>query len=186
VAAALIVGLGVAAAMADDSEGDGKSAPAKSGWWSSWFAEKPKTKPKAEKKPPVEDRPAPPSMPESPAAQQQREMNAVLRRMEVCDRLRTIALETGNDELMRQAEALEARAQELYRQHTAQLPAAEQAVEETKPVETKPAAKKSDKGLDEPARARRRTAAGDGLKRMGMDFESRERDILKDTGRDRP
>jgi hypothetical protein len=176
----------VAVAMADDSESEAKGAPAKSGWWSSWFAEKPRAKPKSEKKPPVEEQPAPPRAEESPAAQQQREMNAVLRRMEVCDRLRTIALETGNDELMRQAEALEARAQELYRQHTMQLPSTEQPPEETKPVEKKPTAKKSDKGPDGAARTRRRPSFDGGLQRMGMDFDSRERDFLKETGRDRP
>jgi hypothetical protein len=188
VAAALIAGLGVAAAMADDADGDAKTTPAKSGLWSSWLGEKPKPKAKTTKKPPAEERPLP--RPAEPAGtEQQREMNAVLRRMEVCDRLRTIALQTGNDELMRQAEELEARAQEIYRRHTANPPAAAPVEEDTQPVEKKPAPKrKSDKALGESPRSSKWSSLGDRKDRMGIDFEMRERDVLKDvdTGRDRP
>ena len=188
VAAALIAGLGVAAAMADDSDSDAKTAAAKSGWWSSWLGEKPKPKAKAAKKPPAEEHPLP--RPVEPAgAEQQREMNAVLRRMEVCDRLRTIALQTGNDELMRRAEELEARAQEIYRRHTANPPAAAPVEEEAPPVEKKPAStRKSDKAAGDAILSKKPLSPGDRKSLMGAEFEMRERDVLKDveTGRDRP
>lgn len=57
------------------------------------------------------------------AAEQQRHMNAWFRRMEVCDRLRAIANETGNDALMNQADELAERANQLYRQQTSRMPA---------------------------------------------------------------
>ena len=165
VAAALIAGLGVAAAMADD-DSDAKTA----------------------KKPSAEERPLP--RPVEPAgAEQQREMNAVLRRMEVCDRLRTIALQTGNDELMRQAEELEARAEEIYRRHTANPPAAAPVEEDTQPVEKKPAPKRrSDKATGDGILSKKPFSPSDRKSLMGPEFEIRERDVLKDveTGRDRP
>ncbi len=187
-AAALIAGLGVAAAMADDADGDAKTAPAKSGWWSNWLGEKPKPKAKTTKKPPAEERPLP-RLVEPAGAEQQREMNAILRRMEVCDRLRTIALQTGNDELMRRAEELEARAQEIYRNHTANPPAAAPLEEEAQPVAKTPASKrKSDKPTGDAILSKKPLSPGDRKALMGAEFEMRERDVLKDveTGRDRP
>ena len=188
VAAALIAGLGVAAVMADDADSDAKTTPAKSGWWSSWLGEKPKPKVKTTKKPINEERPLP--RPVEPAgAEQQREMNAVLRRMEVCDRLRTVALQTGNDELMRQAEELEARAQEIYRRHTANPPVAAPLEEDIQPVEKTPAPKrKSDKPFDDGILSKKPFSPGDRKALMDAEFEMRERDVLKDvdTGRDRP
>ena len=49
-----------------------------------------------------------------------KEQAKFLRRQKVCDRLREVALENGDDELERQAELLEQRAWWLYEQRTAQ------------------------------------------------------------------
>jgi len=186
-AAALIVGLGAAAAVAEEPDGDAKAAPAKSGWWSNWLGEKPKPKAKIEKRPPAEDTPAPPRAADRGVMEQKRQMNAVLRRMEVCDRLRMVALQSGNEELMRQADELEARAREVYRQQTAHLPTQAQPLEaDQKPKEKKLAAKGlTDKEYDIETPAAKPV---DARSRLSGDFERRERDLINDTftGRDKP
>jgi hypothetical protein len=120
VAAALIVGLGAAVAAADDANGDSKAAPVKSGWWSGLFGDKPKPHAKADKKAEVE----PAALPNGAeiAIVEQRQRNAALRRVQVCDRLRQVAVQTGNADLERQVDEMEARAWEVYRQQTAHLP----------------------------------------------------------------
>jgi hypothetical protein len=121
-AAALVVGLGLTIAAAQESDGDLKPSNTKGGWW---VGEKPRYKGgKAEKKSkaPVEDKPALPNPAEMAAFEQERQMNAFSRRVEVCLRLRQIALDTGNEELQQKAEELEARAWEVYRKQTAHLP----------------------------------------------------------------
>ena len=90
------------------------------GLLSNLFHEKPKTQVKKENKP-TEIKPRPPSSTETAAAEQQRHMNALLRRMEVCDRLQMIANQTGNEALGNQASELEERAKEIYRRQTAGL-----------------------------------------------------------------
>lgn len=52
----------------------------------------------------------------------QHEKQAYLRRVEVCDRLRDIALETGNSDLERQADALALEAGRVWELRTARLP----------------------------------------------------------------
>ena len=118
--AALIVGLGGAVVFAGGPDNDVKPAP--KGWLSGLFTDKPKPPAKVDKKP-VETPPemTPPSV-ELAAVERQRQENAMLRRMEVCDRLRAIALQSNNEALMHQAEELLMRAEELYRQKTAGLP----------------------------------------------------------------
>jgi hypothetical protein len=74
------------------------------------------------------------------AFEQERQMNAFSRRVEVCLRLRQIALDTGNEELQQKAEELEARAWEVYRKQTAHLPLPAEAPDDAaNPVE-KPSA----------------------------------------------
>ncbi len=192
-AAALIVGLGAAAAVAEEPDGDAKAVSAKSGWWSNWLGEKPKPKAKIEKKPASEDTPAPPHTADMGVVEQKRQMNAVLRRMEVCDRLRMVALQNGNEELMRQADELEARAREVYRQQTAQLPTQARPVEaELKSNEKKFATKPTsgpigltgkEYDIETPA-----AKPVDARSRLSGDFERRERDLINDTftGRDKP
>lgn len=68
-------------------------------------------------------RPQPMATVTAMAAEQLRHKNAWLRRMEVCDRLKTIADQTGNEALLNQAYELEERANLLYRQQTYGLPA---------------------------------------------------------------
>jgi hypothetical protein len=116
----------VAVAAAQEPDSDLKPSTTKGGWW---VGEKPKYRSKADKKAkaPAEEKPALPSAAEVAAFEQERQMNAVLRRVEVCLRLRQVALDTGNDELQRQAEELETRAWEIYRKHTAHLPMPAQA-----------------------------------------------------------
>src|SRR5262249_19707343 len=104
-AAALIVGLGVAAATTRGADNDG-NAPVAKGLLSGLFHEKPRSQPKQQSKA-IEEKPQPASAVESAAAQQQRHLNAWYRRVEVCDRLRIIAEQTGNDALREQADELE-------------------------------------------------------------------------------
>jgi hypothetical protein len=139
-AAALVVGLGMAVAAGQEPEGDLKPSSSKGGWW---VGEKPRYRGgKADKKDkaPAEDKPALPSPAEVAAFEQERQMNAVLRRVEVCLRLRQVALDTGNDELQRQAEELEARAWEVYRKQTAHLPIPAHAAEDANDPAKKSAA----------------------------------------------
>lgn len=169
-AAALVVGLGAAAAGA--GEPDGNARPEPRGLLSGLFGDKPKPKAKTETKPTADERPAPSRTTEAVIFEQQRQMNALLRRMQVCDRLRQIAEQTGNDELMRQADVLETRAEEVYRQQTAQLPLPSQSPEaDVTPPAPKPAVKPAD-----------------APERVGGGMELPEREVHDDTnmGRDRP
>jgi hypothetical protein len=124
VAAALIVGLAAAVATTRGADTD-NNAPVSKGLLSGLFHEKPKKSTKQVNKA-VEEKPQPVRPAESAAAQQQRHMNAWFRRVQVCDRLRMIALQTGNDTLRDQADELEERANALYRQQTSGLPLAAQ------------------------------------------------------------
>ena len=129
VAAALVLGLGLAVATtrAGDYAEDGSPEP--TGLLSGMFHDKPKNQAKNTKnaKNSSEAKPRPVASAESgsvelAAAEQQRRMNALIRRMEVCDRLRMIADQTGNEALMIQANELEDRANAIYRQQMAGLP----------------------------------------------------------------
>jgi hypothetical protein len=140
VAAALLMGLGVAVATtrAGDYYEDESSEP--KGLLSGVFGEKPKsqaTKSQANRSKSSKNskngknaseatpKPVPTAeggYVEQAAAEQQRRMNALIRRMEVCDRLRMIADQTGNEALMLQANELEERANALYRNQMAGLP----------------------------------------------------------------
>lgn len=191
-AAALVLGLGAAIAAAGQPDSDAKAGS--HGLLADLFVDKAKEKAAADKAA-VEEKTAAPRSAEEVAAEQQRHMNAILRRMEVCDRLRTIALQSGNEELLRQADELEARARDLYRRQIAQLPLPAVASEKPiRPAADKPvsrqASRKSgtrDRDLDEftPAPSRRPMS---GMDRLGGDFAARERDILNGTsmGRDKP
>jgi|GEM_PF-4899142 hypothetical protein len=135
VAAALLVGLGAAVAAVRGGEYYEDTTPQAEGLLSGLFHEKPrkqakldknaKNAPNAQNTGEVKPRPAASAESgsvESAIAEQQRRMNALIRRMEVCDRLRMIANQTGNEALMIQANELEERANAIYRQQTASLP----------------------------------------------------------------
>jgi hypothetical protein len=67
--------------------------------------------------------PAPPPNPGSVAAsQRQDEQEVYLRRLGVCDRIRAIAYDLGDQKLEAQADALEKQAERVYQQRTAHLP----------------------------------------------------------------
>ena len=57
------------------------------------------------------------------AALRAQEESNLLRRLAVCDRIKALALETGDARLEEQAAALETRANEVYKSRTANLPA---------------------------------------------------------------
>ena len=191
--AALVVGLGAAVAGAQQPDLDARPAPR--GILSGLFNDKPKPKAKAGKSAPVEDKPAPSPTVEMAASEQQRQMNAYLRRVQVCMRLRQVAIETNNADLQRQADDLEARAWEIYGQKTARLPIPTQLLESPAKTadkqlasrETSRAGGATGKDLDEapPASPQRSPAA---LDRLGGNFDQRERSILDSTsmGRDKP
>jgi hypothetical protein len=54
-------------------------------------------------------------------SEQERQEAALLRRIDVCDKLRQIAFETNNNELDQLAQELDARARAVYAQRTARL-----------------------------------------------------------------
>jgi hypothetical protein len=136
VAAALLMGLGVAVATTRAGDYYEDNTPESKGLLSGMFGEKPKSQAKRSKttktnsknaKNAAEAAPRPVPTAEGgsvelAAAEQQRRMNALIRRMEVCDRLRMIADQTGNEALMIQANELEERANAIYRQQMAGLP----------------------------------------------------------------
>jgi hypothetical protein len=58
---------------------------------------------------------------ESAAARRARETADFLRRMAVCDKLKDIAFQTNDEELLRKAEQLDQRALAVYQQHSGQV-----------------------------------------------------------------
>lgn len=106
---ALGLGLGLTAlARAEDDD----EKPAKTGnWFTRLFVREPAAKKKDTKK---DETPAP----LSPALVRQKAHWEWLRRLEVCDKLKQIALETGDQDLARKAEALDQRAWDVYVQRT--------------------------------------------------------------------
>lgn len=135
VAAAVLMGLGASVATAGGIEYYEDNTPEPKGLLSGLLNEKPKTQANRSKNArnarsaqnagEIKPRPtasAASGSVEAAAAEQQRRMNALIRRMEVCDRLRMIANQTGNEALMNQANELEERANAIYRQQMAGLP----------------------------------------------------------------
>ncbi|MHB1422044.1 MAG: hypothetical protein ACYC3I_02375 [Gemmataceae bacterium] len=125
-AAALLVGLGAAVTTTRGGEYDGNPPEAR-GLLSGLFHEKPRGQAKMDKKASEEPRQQPGGTVAAVEVDRQRRENALFRRMQVCDRLRTIADQTGNEALMNQANELEDRANAIYRQQTARLPLPAQA-----------------------------------------------------------
>ncbi len=109
----LAVGLALgcaALARADDDE----DKPAKTGnWFTRLFAKERPAKVK-ESKPDESVSPAP----LSPALLRQKAYIEWQRRLEVCDKIRAIAEQTGDKDLSRKAEALDQRAWDVYLQRT--------------------------------------------------------------------
>jgi hypothetical protein len=128
---ALLVGLGVVSvASAQDVPSGAEEKPAATsrtgfqGVFRKWFGP-PSTgtekKPgaRAEKDAAKKSPPAKAVVHDEAAVVRAREEAALLRRLAVCDRLKEIAYESGNEELQRKAEQLDQRAWAVYSQHTA-------------------------------------------------------------------
>src|SRR5260370_16767066 len=139
-AASFVVGLGVAVTRAEEDD-NADSRSKSSGWtptwqWKplgNWFGSQevkkavekqvlPKPEPTAAKKPTAPVRPA--SLVDEAAAKRGQEEAALLRRLQACDKLREIAIQTKDDALLRRAEELEDRAHATYAHRTASLPSA--------------------------------------------------------------
>jgi hypothetical protein len=108
-------------AATDDDETPPPKQAAPSGiaaWWNSMFGDKPKPPEKPEKK--KVERPVKPSVPS--AAQQEvlmrHEREANLRRLAVCGRLKEIASQQNDDDMLRRIEKLEDDINLLYEQRT--------------------------------------------------------------------
>jgi hypothetical protein len=117
VAAALLGVLG-AAAGASEPDADKADKPVDR---APWRANKPlpaeKPKPKAEEKKP----PPGPSPSDLMAKELSRHKNALLRRMQVCDRLRQVAQDTNDADLECKADELEEQARLAYQRHADRL-----------------------------------------------------------------
>jgi hypothetical protein len=106
-ALALALGVGAAAlARADDDE----VKPAKTGSWFTRLFSRNSAAKKVDPKKGELDAPAS----ASPALVRQKALAELMRRQEVCQRLREIALQTGDMDLNRKSEALDQRAYDVY------------------------------------------------------------------------
>jgi hypothetical protein len=112
-AALLCAGLAGSVAVADDAD---KDTPTKAGWQAGgWFASKPKVE---AKKAPAKAAPVDETPPERAADVRIREQKAYLRRLQVCDRLLEIALDTQDVDLQKQVEQLNQQAFDVYIKRT--------------------------------------------------------------------
>ena len=155
-------------------------------------ATKAKAKPKFEKIVPIEDKPALPSHVESAAVEQKRQMNAYLRRVEVCLRLRQIAEQTGNDRPaapgrrdgcagLGDLPSTDGPAARIRRVAGRRDNRAKEAGQKAEHAEVRV----NERQYDEPAAAAMPTRSPEPL---GGDFEQRERSLMSGTfmGRDKP
>jgi hypothetical protein len=85
--------------------------------WNGGPIERPKPPP-----PPIVDRPTKARANDTAAALRAQEEANFLRRLAACDRLRELALETGDDSLDRLADEIQQKAEAAYKQRTAHLP----------------------------------------------------------------
>jgi hypothetical protein len=98
----------------EEPPADQTAQPMQAPWYTRWFGIGPK---------PPEPPPPPKRDPAAEASAQRAAAEAdLLRRQEVCDELRQIAVEKNNPKLAAQADELERRAYELYKRQTAHLP----------------------------------------------------------------
>jgi hypothetical protein len=128
---ALLVGLAAAGGARAQDGPSNTGAPAQgSSWFSRWFGSSKRTEkkivPRQDKESEARTAAANkgPTVVEAAAVQRKREEAALMRRLEVCDRLRAIAEQTNDDELRRRADQLDEQANAAYIQRTAHLPGA--------------------------------------------------------------
>jgi hypothetical protein len=131
-AGVLVASLAVANARAGDDDEDTPEKPAPRPFirWSRYFAgmnastqpkpepPKPAAKKKETSKKPAETAKPKPAVDEAAAARVQEEAT-LMRRLEVCDKLKEIALRTNDNALFRKAEVLDEQARAAYAQRTA-------------------------------------------------------------------
>jgi hypothetical protein len=104
------------------SDGDrGHFAPEKDAWWKGLLDPKPNLEAKAGPKVPGAVEAGPNRSPVNRAHELDRLMKAYLRRLEVCDRLRDVAQQGNNADLLAEAEQLEAMAWSVYQQQARRL-----------------------------------------------------------------
>jgi hypothetical protein len=159
--AALIVGLGAAVALAGEQgteDSDAKQPARPFIRWSPWVtrmmatppptqrAPAPKPKPKPEKQ--TAKKAPPPSKPtpvvQQAAGERAREEAALMRRLEVCDKLTEIAVRTNDTELLHRAEQLDERVRTTYSRRTSSLPVEKGAFQSDKQVLDKHLGQRSD------------------------------------------
>jgi hypothetical protein len=119
---ALFLGLAAVASAVDD---DAKPAdPGTGTWFTRWFGsgkKAPENKPADKVAKDEKQAPSKAELLRAAAAQRGREEAALVRRQEVCLKLRTIAVQTRDEGLRRQADQLEEQAWNTYLKRTAQL-----------------------------------------------------------------
>lgn len=191
-----VLGMALTAAAPAKGAEPYTSAPASKGLLSELFHDQSRPPAKQEKMQ-SEAPPEPVSTVESEEVERQRHMNAWFRRVEVCDRLRMIADQNGNELLRDQANQLEERANEIYRLQTSRMPAPAQAPvavlaadrENTSRVRPGPAARTSTTPLIGRAGSDKNwRQASSSPPRLGGSMDQREQAILNGTsmGEDRP
>jgi hypothetical protein len=124
-AAVLFAAVVTVARAADDDDADAKTPPKTppsgvAAWWNGMFGSPPKPPEKVEKKP---DRPAKPHVLTTAESEmlRRREKEAYLRRLLVCDRLRTIAVQKNDAAMEEQINELENTIFEVCQQRLASL-----------------------------------------------------------------
>lgn len=126
IAVALACTLAVSARAADAEDAPPAAAAPSGNWFTRWMTpSKPAALKKTAEKPMKEEDFAQQQQTAraSAAAERAREENALLRRQAVCLKLRTMADQTHNEELHRQADELDDRAWSVYQRRIAHLPA---------------------------------------------------------------
>jgi hypothetical protein len=115
---AVLLGLALAASAARAQPPAGTTGAAdQGGWWGALFGGKPKTEPAAAPAP----RPLEAKSPSRNAAELNRLRECYMRRQDVCDRLRKIALQTDNAALDEEAKRLDDRAWKIFMEKSAPL-----------------------------------------------------------------
>jgi hypothetical protein len=134
VTAALVFGMGVGRVGGQQPTSDSSDINPKPGWWARLFGKKADAPhPGPAQAATSKEQPRPLTGADLAAAMQARERALLDRRQAVCDKLKEIALRTGDEALMRRAEQLDQRAWALYQRRTSApaVPAGFQSDEQT-------------------------------------------------------
>jgi hypothetical protein len=134
-AAALFVGCATCGLAASDDGDDAGARPAAQGssgsWLTRWLGSAPAKAPKPDKAASkAKATPRPALVADDAATVRAREEAALLRRMEVCIKLKQIAEQTGDADLHQQADQLDERCSEVYRRRITNLAASHASAED--------------------------------------------------------